>query len=266
MKQFSASVLSNESVARNYYEMRFTWPAEVDGPVPGQFISAKSIGTKDLILRRPFAVSSFDPEHSVAAIIYQRRGKATNMLATLTESESVDLIGPLGNAFPAPQGRRPLLVGGGVGLGPVLFFGNWLAERGILATVLLGFRSADYVPTFLADRQRVVFDPVVCTDDGSHGYHGTTVDWLAGPASKEIRSFEDCSVYTCGPNPMMAGCSRFCSERQIPCWVSMEQIMGCGVGACIGCAIPVKGEAPFARVCTEGPVFDGSQIEWEKMR
>ncbi|HUX20867.1 MAG TPA: dihydroorotate dehydrogenase electron transfer subunit [Spirochaetia bacterium] len=266
MKQFSARILSNQNVAQDYYEMRFTWPSEVDGPVPGQFVSARSFGTSDLILRRPFAVSAFDPERSVAAIIYQKRGKATNMLAAKSASETVDLIGPLGNAFPVSEGVRPLLVGGGVGLGPILFFGNWLTERGAPPTVLLGFRTKNYVPSFLADRKRVGFDPVVCTDDGSHGYHGTTLDWLTGPASERIGGFGDCSVYTCGPNAMMAGCSLFCSRHQIPCWVSMEQIMGCGVGACIGCAIPVKGEAPFARVCTEGPVFEGSQIQWEKMR
>lgn len=256
---------SNRTIAQDYYRMRFEWSNDSEEPAPGQFVSIKSFGTTDLVLRRPFAFSAFDPRASSAEIIYQKRGKATTMLAGRAPGEAIDLIAPLGNCFPVPQGEKPLLVGGGVGLGPILFFGNWLAARGFDPTVVLGFRNRSFVPDLLDKRADVAFTPVICTDDGSRGFHGTTVDWLLDAAGREPERFAGCVVHACGPNPMMSACSRFCEARGLRCFVSMEQIMGCGVGACIGCAIPVCGDPPYARVCTDGPVFDARQIQWERM-
>lgn len=261
MKQFVARVQSNRNIAKDYYEMVFDWPEAAEAPSPGQFVSIKSFGTNDLILRRPFAISAFEPSEAVAAIIYQKRGKATTMLSAKERGDSIDLIGPLGNGFPASNDRPALLVGGGVGLGPIVFFGNWLAARGRRATVVLGFRERSQVP--IDFETTFTFDPVVCTDDGSTGFHGTTVDWLQ--AAGQAERIEDAVLYACGPNAMMAACSSLCERLEVTCWVSMEQTMGCGVGACVGCAIPVAGSERYARVCTEGPVFDGRIIRWEQL-
>lgn len=265
MKQFQSRVASIRTIANGYYELVFTWPSSVGEPVPGQFVSVKSFGTTDLILRRPFAVSAYDPEQGTASIIFQRRGKATAMLASRVPGDLVDIVGPLGNSFPALEGASQLLVGGGVGLGPIIFFGNSLVARGLQPTVILGFRDDSFFPSILAKEGSLRFDPVVCTEDGSMGFSGTTVAWLRDQAARIPGRFEANVVHACGPNAMMAGCSRFCSEHDLQCWVSMEQTMGCGVGACIGCAIPVSGKERFARVCTEGPVFDSSKILWEQM-
>ena len=273
MKQFEARVHFNRDIARDYFEMEFAWPDDTEAPSPGQFVSIKSIGTADLILRRPFAVASFDRNRGMASIIYQRRGKATSMLAVRLPGDSIDLVGPLGNTFPVDENLPLVLVGGGVGLGPVLYFGNWLVDRGFRPTVVLGFREAAYVPAMLrgtgspdAAVLSTRFEPVVCTDDGSLGYHGTTVDWLHEASTETPGRFGGANVHACGPNAMMAACSAFCEERGLRCWVSMEQVMGCGVGACVGCAIPVTDGSQFARVCTEGPVFESRQIAWEQMQ
>lgn len=265
MKQFSAKVTTNRKIAEGYFEMRFGWPASDEQPVPGQFISIKTFGTTDLVLRRPFAVSAYDPRTATAAIIYQKRGKATTMLAATTSGDELDMIGPLGNRFPEPAGEAPVLVGGGVGLGPILFFGNHLSASGKRPTLVLGFRTAALIPKGLADADLAGLEAVICTDDGSVGFHGTTVDWLRSSASAQPDRFADAVVHACGPNAMMAECDRFCSDHRLRCWVSMEQVMGCGVGACIGCAIPVSGEERFARVCTDGPVFDSRIVRWEQM-
>lgn len=265
MKQFSAKVLANDGIAKDYYRMSFEWNNGAEAPAPGQFVSIRSFGTTDLILRRPFAVSAFDAGRSTAEIVYQKRGKATNMLAATGTGEHLDLIGPLGNQFPLESTAKAILVAGGVGLGPMLFFGSHLAASGHPATVVLGFRDAGYVPSFLDEEENTGFRPVICTDDGSRGFHGTTVQWLESTTSGRGEEAAPRVVYACGPNPMMAGCSRFCAEQRIVCWVSMEQIMGCGVGACVGCAIPVTDGSGYARVCTEGPVFDANQILWERL-
>lgn len=266
MKQFRARVDSNRVIARDYYRLVFAWPDAADAPLPGQFISIKSFGTTDLILRRPFAISAHHPQRGTAEIIYQKRGKATTMLAGKASGDTIDVIGPLGNRFPVDDARPQVLVGGGVGLGPILFLGNWLATQGRQPTVVLGFRAEPYVPVMIERAGELAFTPIVCTDDGSRGYRGTTVDWLRSTARREPGRFQGSVFHVCGPNAMMAACSRFCGELAVPCWASMEQIMGCGVGACIGCAIPVYGETPYARVCTEGPVFDARQIQWERMQ
>ncbi len=253
MKQFAAEVLANEPVAEGYFEMRFAWP-QATPPLPGQFISVKSFGTTDLVLRRPFAVADYGSE--VAAIIFQKKGPATAMLAGLRAGDSIDVIGPLGNTFPDPGERRPVLVGGGVGLGPILYFGNWLADRGKRPLVVLGFRCSALVPDLAA---RCRFRAVVCTDDGSEGETGTVIDYLRALPGDELSGS---TVYACGPERMMAGCHALAGDRSIDCWVSMEQVMGCGVGACLGCAIPIVEGGGYARVCTEGPVFPSRTVKW----
>ncbi len=259
MRQFAAEVISNGQIAAGYFELSFSWRNTEETPLPGQFISLKSYGTTDLVLRRPFAVSAFDAVGGEARIIYQLKGKATTALAGRLAGESLDVIGPLGNSFPAPSGKRPILVGGGVGLGPILFLGNRLLGEGRHPLVVLGFRGASLIPE-LSSRCR--FEPNLCTDDGSAGFRGTVVDYLRQLPGAELAGGE---LYACGPNPMMAGCHSLASDFDLACWVSMEQIMGCGVGACMGCAIPVAGSASYARVCTEGPVFSSRTIAWTSL-
>ena len=259
MRQFAAEIISNGQIAAGYFELRFSWRNAGEAPLPGQFVSLKSYGTTDLVLRRPFAVSAFDAATGEARMIYQLKGKATTALAGRLAEEGLDVIGPLGNSFPAPSGNRPILVGGGVGLGPILYLGNWLADKGRRPLVVLGFRGADLVPE-LSSRCR--FEPIVCTDDGSTGFRGTVVDYLRRLPKEELTGGE---LYACGPNPMMAACHSLSGDFGLACWVSMEQIMGCGVGACMGCAIPVVGSASYARVCTEGPVFSSGTIAWTSL-
>ncbi len=259
MRQYAAEIIANAQIATGYFELTFLWPEEGEAPRPGQFISLKSYGITDLILRRPFAVSAFDAAKGEARIVYQIKGEATRALAGRLAGERLDVIGPLGNTFPAPNGARPVLVGGGVGLGPILYHGNTLAAQGERPLVVLGFRGASLIPE-LASRCR--FEPVLCTDDGSVGHRGTVVDYLRGLPRDGLSGGE---LYVCGPNPMMAGCHSLAADLDLACWVSMEQIMGCGVGACMGCAIPIAGSAAYARVCTEGPVFPSRMVAWTSL-
>jgi dihydroorotate dehydrogenase electron transfer subunit len=265
MKQFLSRVHANEEIACGYFEMTFEWDSGAEPPLPGQFVTVKSYGTTDLILRRPFAVSSFDGETARAAMIYQKKGPATEALAGKRAGDTIDLIAPLGNPFPVDAGIRPILVGGGVGLGPILYLGNWLEARGRKPLVVLGFRERSLLPSLLDDRSRVLFTPELCSDDGSRGFRGTTVGWLGRRYDENASSFREGAIFMCGPNAMMAACAAFAAERGIPSWASMEQIMGCGVGACMGCTIPVGGADSYARVCTEGPVFRSEEVQWERL-
>ena len=208
-------------------------------------------------MRRPFAYS--DSGDNGFSFIYEIRGSATRDLADLDDGRSVDWIGPLGSAFPeAPVESRPVLIAGGIGVGPILFLARELAETGAEILVLLGSRNAGLVPRLEWPETAEVR---ICTDDGSHGIHGTALDGLTGT------DLTNAAFYTCGPNPMMAAVHRLALDTGRPCWVSMEEMMACGVGACQGCAIPVIDEndlsrPAYKRACVEGPIFDSRELVW----
>lgn len=257
MEHLKALVIENRSIASGYWELRFSWESDTV-PLPGQFVTIRIATRPSPLLRRPFAISSFDGDRREAAIIYQERGKGTRELEGYHQGESLDLLAPLGHPFPDPPSQgRPLLVAGGVGMGPIFFLAERLSRSGRRTTLVLGAGSRVQLPEI--DIPSGV-DYRTCTQDGSAGYAGTTVDLV----DEYLRqgAVDDTVIYTCGPEAMMHRLTQRAEEREIPIWVSMEQTMGCAVGACLGCVVRIRGEQPYARVCTEGPVFDGRQILW----
>ena len=257
MEQLHPLVIENRSIASGYYELRFSWESD-ETPLPGQFVTLRVAERPAPLLRRPFAFSSFDAQRREAAVIYQERGKGTREMVGYHPGDRLDLLGPLGHGFPeAPEGSNPYLIAGGVGMGPIFFAAEEWVKAGVSSTVILGARSRVQLPEidFL---QQVRY--VHCTEDGSAGFAGTSVDQLLELLSEEAP--ESPILYTCGPEPMMHRLAQIAEERDMAIWVSMEQTMGCAVGACLGCAVPVKRPMKYARVCTEGPVFDGKEILW----
>lgn len=266
MRRFDAPILENRELSRDYRRIEVEWPPDSGVPRPGAFLTVGVSGTTDPLLRRPFAVSGFDPRLGRASFIFQIRGPATRLLAERRPGTSLDVLGPLGKGFPdPPRGSRPILTGGGIGLGPMLFAARDLRNRaasgGWEAPVLvLGFRTAAQVPDLDFPE-----GTMICTDDGSTGMKGTAVeaaDWAAaggryGPEAPP-------SYYACGPAPMMAALDRLAASRNAPYWAAVEQWMACGVGACMGCAVRLK-DGSFARACADGPVFDGSRVDWGSM-
>lgn len=259
MKRIDARVTAIEPVATDYFRIAFDWPAEAGRPEPGTFLTVR-IGTGfDPALRRPFAFSSYDEATGGASFIFQRRGRGTAWLASLGLGAGLDLLGPLGAGFrPPARGFRPVLVGGGIGLGPMLYLATALGDasrRGECeAPVLaLGFRSAAFVPSIALPE-----GTVICTDDGSLGYRGTTAAWLSAfdPGAPP-------AYYACGPAPMMAAIDALAEARNAPFQAAAEQWMACGVGACMGCAVAMK-DGGFARACADGPVFDGRAVDWRR--
>lgn len=257
MRRFDTPILENRPIAQDYRTMVFLWPRDEDAPAPGRFLTVRASSSSDPLLRRPFAFSGYDPESGRASFIFQVRGPGTRALARLAPGAKLDVLGPLGSGFPTPErGSRPVLLGGGIGLGPMIFatceFLRRAPKEGYEAPVLaLGFRTAAQVP-----RLDLPEGSVVCTDDGSEGFRGTTVDW-----AQEYDPGAPPTYYACGPAPMLAAVDRLASAHTAPFWVAVEQWMACGVGACMGCAVRRK-DGGFVRACTDGPVFDGSQLDW----
>lgn len=253
MRQFPTTITSNRLLAEDTFELEFAWQSD-EVPLPGQFFTLRCSDSSDPLLRRPFAFSSFDPHSARASCVYLRRGSATVMLSQLATGAKLDVLGPLGRGFQPPaEGEAPVLLAGGIGLGPILFLRDSLCGRGAEPLFLYGARNAAFVP-----RDRLPRACLSCTDDGSLGFKGTVVDSLLD-AGIPVKA----ALYACGPGPMLKAIAALARTEGLPCQVAVEQRMACGVGACMGCSVAVKDERKFARACVEGPVFRAEELLWD---
>jgi dihydroorotate dehydrogenase electron transfer subunit len=255
VKQFEARIIDNRPIAPSWRELILSWDEGAGVPTPGQFLTLRVSPYSDPLLRRPFAFSGFAStinETLRASIIYQIRGKGTHLLSELAPGGSVDAIGPLGKGFPLPEAdEESILAGGGIGLGPLLYFAKALAAAGRKNVLVLGVRSASLLPSI-----ELPAGAILCTDDGSSGFRGTPVDWISRNVSGKAH------IYGCGSAPMLASLSRLAGEKSWKASLSAEQWMACGVGACMGCALPKSDGAGYMRACADGPVFDSTEINW----
>lgn len=237
-------------MAEGLYDFTVECPEMAKQAKPGQFLHILCGG--DAYLRRPISICDVT-EDKYIRFIFEIRGRGTDELSKKSVGDEIDILGPLGNGFDVINDEeKAVLVGGGIGVFPLL---NLAKKLGGKATTLLGFRNKTAVvmeDEFLANSQELK----IATDDGSHGHHGFVTELL-----KEILATQKVSrVYTCGPTPMMKLVSQICVENNIPVQVSLEERMGCGVGACVTCTCTVNGQRK--RVCKDGPVFNGSEVEW----
>lgn len=243
---------------------------EAEGPIgdfePGQFVMVRC--GEALTLRRPFSIQRRTDAGARCAveILYRVVGEGTAALTHLGPGDEVVVLGPLGCSFELPRdGERPVLLGGGVGIPPMVALAEAILADGRAQPVLVGGvgGSADSAPL---DGLRAVDAPLhVATMDGSEGTRGTVLDALRGIWTTPP---EGTRLYACGPVPMLAAVARLAAEHGLPCQVSMEAVMGCGFGACVGCAVPrapdrvESGQTRYTLVCHEGPVFDASALDW----
>ena len=221
---------------------------------PGQFVEVKVEGSASTFLRRPISINYVDKENSEIWLLVQLVGNGTRAMARLNEGDSLNVLFPLGNGFTAPKkGEKVLLVGGGVGVAPLLEYGKALKEAGAKPVFLLGARTkTDLMQLDLFGKYGDVY---ITTEDGSEGEKGFVTQHSV--LTKE--SFD--RISTCGPKPMMVAVARFAKANSIPCEVSLENMMACGLGACLCCVEKtVKGNVC---VCKEGPVFNINDLAWQ---
>jgi dihydroorotate dehydrogenase electron transfer subunit len=218
---------------------------------PGQFVHIKIDG---FTLRRPISICEIDRRNGSLRIIFEVRGAGTAKLTDINVGDNIDMIAPLGNGFNLPESiaddRRVILVGGGIGVPPLLAVAKVMKES---STAILGFRSYDKI-ILAGDFKRADSHVITCTDDGSVGFRGQ----VTTPLAAELDKGDVDKVYSCGPEPMLKAVIAECVARGVPCEVSLEERMGCGVGACVVCAC--KTQSGMKRVCKDGPVFDGLEV------
>ena len=221
---------------------------------PGQFVHIKC--GDGFLLRRPISVCSCqeDDPDDLLTIVFEVRGEGTDWLAKREVGEYLDVLGLLGNGFTMKREGRYLVVGGGIGVPPMLGCAQYSGGR---STAVLGFRSKEKA-ILLNCFEEECAKVLVATDDGSLGYHGF-VDALVRQELEQDSAYD--AVLACGPKPMLRSVAKAAGEFGVPCLVSMEERMGCGVGACLVCACDMA-DGTRKHVCKDGPVFDAREVDW----
>ena len=249
-------VVSVEALGERFVLLKCTDPnAPLPPMMPGQFAQLRVDGSKETFLRRPISINFVDTKLNQIWFLVQLVGAGSRALSRLREGDTLNALLPLGNGFSMPVSaeKKHLLVGGGVGTAPLLYLGAQMNLMGMRPTFLLGARTKDMLLQ-LEDFERVG-DVYVTTEDGSAGEKG----FVTQHSILFKQHFDRISV--CGPSPMMKAVARFARANSVPCEVSLENMMACGLGACLCCVEKtVKGNVC---VCTEGPVFDINELTWE---
>ncbi len=244
-------VLRQKAVASDIRRLTVALPKEGPRPHAGQFYMLRCWGAAETpVLSRPISVHDVDEREGTLTFLYQIKGEGTQKLAHLAWGQTLTLTGPCGNGFDvaaAAAAGRVAVVGGGIGVAPLLLLCRELAAAGCKPELYAGFRDAPYA---LEDFLPYCAAISVATDSGAVGYHGL-VTGILHPEEFDL-------VLTCGPNVMMQGVYRLCAEKGVPCLASLERKMACGLGACLGCTCHTK--VGPKTVCQDGPVFPAQEV------
>jgi len=252
----SAEVTLREEVARGIHvlQVHMDWPAAV--PRPGQFYQVDCGGGREHLLPRPIGAHgvTVDRDGLSVRFLVESVGWGTATLCSLTPGEAIRLLGPLGRGFGMPERGKALLVSGGVGVAPLFYLARVMEAEAVAHDLLAGFVSRDrYYPAV----QGLDCHVDLFTDDGSLGNKGLVCEAVAGRL--DVGDYS--KVYTCGPDQMMKIVASECGSRGVPCEVSLDSRMACGIGACRGCVREGAGGKNIC-VCTDGPVFDARDVGW----
>lgn len=243
-------ILANAFISDGVKEVVISVPEIARQSKAGQFVHLKIAQTE--LLRRPISISDVDDKAGTLHLIYRIVGKGTKMLSTLRKGDIVNCLGPLGNGFDL-NCQRPLLVGGGMGIAPLIYLAKQFNPQS--TSILLGGKNT--VEMFWKDCFKKLAQQIyVTTDDGSIGFKGFTVDLLP----ELLRENEYDRIYVCGPHIMMEGVAKIAKQSNIPCQVSLEKYMACGIGACLSCTCESKNGGKRKKVCTDGPVFWAEEV------
>ncbi len=239
-------LLSNEEIADGIFDMRVKNDELAPLAKCGQFAH---VYVPSKTLRRPISVC--DSQNGVLRLVYQVKGEGTRLMSQMKAGESVDILAPLGNGFTVEKGKRYCLIGGGIGVPPMLY----TAKQTENPLVITGFRSSNLI-ILQDDFKNAGAELVLTTDDGSAGIHGFVTDVL----KDRINEFDE--VCACGPTPMLKAVADVCRAHGKPCQISLEERMACGIGACLVCAVRVNknGTEAMQHVCKDGPVFNAEEV------
>ncbi|MCD7730171.1 MAG: dihydroorotate dehydrogenase electron transfer subunit [Oscillospiraceae bacterium] len=249
-------VISKTAIAKEIYDMTILCPEIAEIAQAGQFVNIRADG---FMLRRPISISSINREKGALRIIFEVRGNGTKELSQIPEGGMIDIVAPLGGrGFDLNAGEKAILVGGGIGNPPMLAIAEHFGKN---ARVISGFRNASAV-ILQEDFANTGAEAILCTDDGTAGRKGFVTDALKEEIAKEKPDV----IYACGPNAMLRRVVEIAKENGVKCQVSLEERMGCGIGACLVCVCRTirDGEEYYSHVCKDGPVFNAEEVIFDE--
>jgi len=249
----SLKIVENKKLSKDIFTIELSGQGRIPEMRPGQFVQVKVEGSPGTFLRRPFSIHDVNYSRNTFRLLIQIAGKGTETLSGMRNGDTLNLVYPLGNSFSLPEpGKNILLTGGGCGVAPLLFLGKYLKSNGFTPEILLGFRSRERVIEF--DEYSDLGKVYLTTEDGSLGKKGFITEHPVLSSNKYD------VIYCCGPEPMMRAVAKYSKENDIYCEVSLENLMGCGIGVCLCCVVEtVRGNIC---TCTDGPVFNINDLKW----
>ncbi len=245
---YLCELTEKKELAKGIFDFTVLAPEIAKIAVPGQFLHI--LCSDKVFLRRPISIC--DAYDDKLRFIFEIKGEGTKELSKKTVGDMIDIIGPLGNSFIDKSYEKPVIIGGGIGVFPLFKLAKALNNP----EIFLGFRSKDRV--VMQEEFSNVGNTHISTDDGSYAYNGFAVELL----EKYLDANECGVIYSCGPTPMLRAVKAIAEKRNIPCRLSLEQRMGCGIGACLVCSCETifEGTDQYKRVCKDGPVFYSSEV------
>ena len=245
-----AGIVSQKKIGENIFDLLIHFPQGAKSALPGQFVSLYCNDATRL-LPRPISICGIDREAGNLRLIYRVAGKGTDEFSAMKAGDSLEVMGPLGNGFPLKD-KPAILIGGGIGIPPMLELARQLPGE---KNVVLGYRDRIFLLEDFRD-----YAPVhVATENGSIGAKGTVLD--------AIRQYgiQGQVIYACGPMPMLKAVSAYAKKEGLEAWISLEERMACGIGACLGCIVKTGKKDPHtnvnnSRICKDGPVFDAREV------
>jgi dihydroorotate dehydrogenase electron transfer subunit len=263
-----AAVVANTRLSDDFNVLALDAPELAASARPGQFVMVKATDGTDPLLRRPFSIFQLLRDGAGRptgfTLLNKRVGRGTGRLFEASPGMRVPCLGPLGRPFDVVEPpQEAWLIAGGVGLAPFATLAEALRERGTRTTLFYGARRASEL-FFLDLFEELGARLVITTEDGSRGEHGR----VTAPLERELRQGTPTHLFACGPTPMMKAVASLAALHNRACDVSLEQVMGCGLGGCYSCVVAVRdvgGPPHFVRSCIEGPVFEARRIAWEEL-
>lgn len=250
-------IVSQEKIAMNVYELILKGTELAKLASQGQFLHIKVNAGSDPLLRRPISIAQIDKEKGQLTVIYRAEGRGTSLLGLKQAGELISVLGPLGNGFPITEIKKSevaLLIGGGIGVPPLYELSLQLKKKGVTVVHVLGFAGGSDV--FYEEKFQQLGKTYITTMDGSYGKKGTVIDVI----NEKSLGFD--VIYSCGPTPMLKAIEATFPEKKG--YLSLEQRMGCGIGACFACVCHVKNDTTktdYRKICTDGPVFAIGEVE-----
>ncbi len=264
MREERKKIIYNKQVTAHYHRLGVSWSTPLVSP--GQFVMVRVSDGFDPLLRRPFGVynvlgSKGKFTGTGIELLYRVVGKGTRILSTRKPGDDIDILGPLGDGFPYPEGyKKVIMAAGGMGIAPLYLLAKGLPD----ATLLFGARNKEET-VFVKDFKKILRRVKVATEDGSSGRKGLVTELVREELSPGA------VLYACGPIGMLKAVSAIAHSAGVKCFVSLERAMACGIGVCLGCAVrsrPHGGEEnkDYKMVCSDGPVFDSADIDWDSFK